>query len=123
MAVAGLGVKMDKYSPDNDYSFPEAKKGYYYKETLTSAENGDWILVPIGTKLCSVILGISSGSGKIEVTNDVDALRSGADPNAIDIVPWDNGTITATASSIIQPVYAIRQVNISGTTSLTVVAQ
>ena len=107
--------------PDNKDAQDHTKKpSYYYKETTSAAGNGDWVLIPNGVEKISVILA-AGGVGKIQATNDVAAVNAATTPD--DLLDWDNGDISAaTESSLVAPVYAIRQVNTSGTNIMTIYA-
>ena len=97
------------------------KPSYYFKEKLLSASNGEWVLIPNGVEMISIILAAPAGGGKIQVTNDYAAVAASTTPE--DLLDWDNGAISnTTESSRVSPVYAIRQVNTSGTTTMTIFA-
>ena len=93
---------------------------FEHSDQLTSPGNGPWVLIPNGIDNIAVTLSISAGSGKVQITNDLDAtVRTGA-PVAVD---WPLGGVSGTVEDSCKPVTAIRQVNYSGTTTLSMRAQ
>ena len=112
--------EMTKYFPVNKKS-NENLPAYYFKDSLASAGNGDWVALPVGIAHISVILEVTSGEGYIEVTNDWESVRD--DGSASGIIAWDDGNVTETTQSQVAPVVAIRQVNVSGTTKMFLQAQ
>ena len=96
------------------------QKSWYYQETLTSPGNGKWILKPNGTDGIGVTLVISSGVGKVQATTDsIDNIIA----DTATAVDWDLGTVSGTNQDSCVQLTAVRQVNISGTTIIKVVAQ
>lgn len=96
------------------------QKSWYYEETLASPGNGKWILKPNGTDGMGVTLVISSGVGKVQATTDsIDNIIAGTE-TAVD---WDLGTVSGTTQDSCIQLTAVRQVNISGTTTLKAVSQ
>lgn len=95
--------------------------GYFAKETLSAPGNGEWILIPNGSISISAALDAISGSGKVQATLDLEAIRNNTAPSGI--VDWTPGSISgAVDSDVLNPAIAVRQVNASGTTILTIVA-
>ena len=105
---------MTVYYPQADRT-KEGLPAYHFKDSIATAGNGDWVLIPAGIAHISVILEVTSGGGKIQVTNDYEGVVAGS---ANGIIDWDEGDVTATAQSQIAPVVAVRQVNASGTTKM-----
>lgn len=91
--------------------------GWEYEETLSSPGNGVWIKNPNGILGSAVTLEISGGSGKVQATT---SLMSKVDADLAVGVDWAQGVVTGTIQDYVIPVTAIRQVNVSGTTKITV---
>jgi len=107
--------------PDNkDNQNRSIRKSYTYKQTVSSAGNGDWIFIPNGVRMISVILE-ATGSGRVEATNDFDAVDAGTTADCVTI--WENGVISSTTqSAMLAPVVAVRAVSTSGEVKLAVMA-
>jgi hypothetical protein len=89
-------------------------------EQLDAPGNGMWHLVPSGCQSIQIMLFPIEGSGKIQITMDrVNNVKNGI----ACFVDWDNGIVDSTTTEAVMPVTAIRQVNVSGTTKLTMRAQ
>lgn len=86
-------------------------------EELVAPGNGEWFILP-AKNTNSVILS-STGNGRIEITNASQADINNDTVPATEIVPWSNGNIGVSimSAAIIQG-SAFRQVNISGTTHM-----
>jgi hypothetical protein len=98
----------------------KSEKAWFHEEVLTSPGNGAWILKPNGTNGMGVTLSISSGVGKVQATTDsIDNIINGSAEG----VDWDLGTVSGTEQDSAVQLTAVRQVNISGTTKIKVVAQ
>lgn len=93
---------------------------YEYNGTLTAAGNGEWVLIPNAIGSITIILEVTAGSGYVEVTNDT--VYEVKQNTAVGL-GWDDGTVTQTTQSVVLPVTAIRQVNVTGTTTLKLRAQ
>ena len=86
-------------------------------EELGAPGNGAWFIFPAGTSN-SVILS-STGDGRIEFTNASQTDIEANNVPATEIVSWTNGNIgVAIKSASAIQCSAIRQVNLSGTTHL-----
>ena len=86
----------------------QVKDSYYSKITT-----GDWILIPEGVEIISVVLDSTSASAKIQICNDVEAILSGSTEKGV--CDWDNGVVAdAISSSVVNIVFAIRMSIISG---------
>lgn len=107
--------------PDNkDNQNRSNRKTYVYKQTVESAGNGDWIFVPNGVRVISVILE-AAGAGRVEATNDFDAVNNDTTADCVTI--WENGVISATTqSAMLAPVVAVRAVSTAGPVKLAVMA-
>ena len=100
----------------------ETLSSFETHETLDTPTNGDWILIPTGVQSVAVTLDATSGSGKIQVSSD--SLYDITNDTATKVKDWDAGLLTGTLDNdVFFPCTAIRQVNISGTTSIGVRAQ
>lgn len=97
--------------------------GFEYKgPEIATPSNGGSVLVPTQIRTISVQLIVGgSSSGKLQIT--LSSLQDVIDDNAVKWDDWDAGIITSITSDVTQPVTAIRQVNISGTTQLLMRAQ
>ena len=88
-------------------------------EVLSSPGNGKWIVYPRGADYVTIILN-STGDARIEVTN---ADRSLIDADTVpteQLIAWPHGNIGVDKKECsLKPVNAFRQVNISGTSTLT----
>lgn len=93
---------------------------FEYSDTLSSAGSGDWVLVPSGICNIAITLAVTAGSGKIQISNDLENIIRNDVPTAVD---WPLGTVITTTEDSVLPVAAIRQVNFSGTTTLSMRAQ
>lgn len=92
------------------------------KEVLAAAGAGTWIIYPRGAKGVSVILDASTGSGRIEATTAARADVEAGTVATAEIAVWPYGDLSAGKKEIrIHGVMAFRQVNISGTTTLSAV--
>lgn len=101
--------KMTKHYIDNTDS--TLTPAYSYTDT-----DGDWILIPKCQKIIATI-DASSGSSKLQVTNDVANVI--AEGTVAGIIDWDDGVITSAIAGVeIAPVMAVRQVISSGTATL-----
>lgn len=96
------------------------KHAWEFKEILSSSGNGEWVLIPAGVEGVSETLKIAAGEGKIQRTTSPIADIENSIEVAID---WDKGSIVATDTDVSYPSTAIRQVNVSGTTTLLLRAQ
>ncbi len=87
---------------------------FEYDDTLTSAINGNSVIIPTNINKGAVTLQITGGgSGKIQTTTNL--LQDVIDDNGVVWVDWDSGTVAATTQDILEvAVTAIRQVNVSG---------
>lgn len=94
---------------------------YNYKDVLSAPGNGNAVIIPPGTYTVQVGLNIDTGSGKIQATLDpvIDVMEDDANVTWVD---WDNGIVSSTTHESVYPPTAIRQVNISGTTEMVLVA-
>ncbi len=99
---------------------PEKINAYEYTEELIIAGNGAWILIPRDISVITAMLEVVAGSGSIEVTNDT---VYNVKINLATGITWDDGTVVADTQSAIMPVTAVRQVNVSGTTTIKLRAQ
>ena len=88
---------------------------YQAAQTLSSAGNGDWFLVPAGVDYITAILSITTGTGKIQVSNATIAELEADTASAIE---WTPGEVSVTTQSLILPVVAIRVVNTTGTVKM-----
>lgn len=108
-------------APASDNS---AKDSYAWevREQLDEPGEGVWFLIPSGCESIQLMLAPldGDGSGKIQITMDKVNSVKYDDPCYID---WDNGIVTETTIEALMPVTAIRQVNVSGSTILTMRAQ
>lgn len=97
-------------------------KGWEYQDVLSTASNGDTVIIPENIKNISATLEITSGSGKIQTTTSLlnDVINN---PGSVVWVDWDMGVISTTEQDSCLPVTAIRQVNVSGTTKMILRAQ
>lgn len=89
-------------------------------ETLSTPGTGDVFLLPDGSgKIDGLLVNliISSGSGKVQYS--LSTREKIIADNAV-WKDWDSGVITATTDDVFYPVSAIRQVNISGITTIEV---
>jgi hypothetical protein len=90
---------------------------YEFSETLTSAANGDTYYCdePGQFTQLTVTYTISAGSGYIQTTTSKydDVIAGNAK-----WLTWDFGTVTATTGVVFANVTAIRQVNVSGSTTI-----
>lgn len=90
-------------------------------ETLTSPGNGEWIIIPVsvdGRREAAVTLsGTSTWSGRVEGTNS--PMSQVEDDTAIPVI-WPDGVVSQTTNRILFTFTAIRQVNITGTTTIEV---
>lgn len=92
---------------------------YEYEDTKTAAANGDSVLIPGDKKLkvISVTIIPTAGSGKIQTTTS-----SVADVMA-DAALWDDtnaGVVASQTTMALELCTAIRQVNVTGSTKMTV---
>ena len=114
-----------KYMNDvqiNQYTPSRAIDAYDYSDELTSASNGDTVIIPATITGITVTLEIDTGNGKVQAsTTPVNEIL--ADENNAVWVDWDSGTVTVNTQDRVSPVSAIRQVNGAGTTKLTLRAQ
>lgn len=110
-------VKMIRYS---EQSPDPRKEAFQYSETLASPGNGKWILRPAAKFIMSAILKPETGSGYIEVV--IDELEKIENDTADNIMTWPEGIVTGITQGTFTNVKALRQVNVSGTTILTVEA-
>lgn len=111
MAVAYMtSVNINTYDPNiKSISFE-------YEDVITGgAANGVSVLVPNNIKSIQTTLIISAGSGKIQTTTSSVAKVIAGTATWFD---WIKGVIAATDQDSCKPVAAIRQVNISGTTTM-----
>lgn len=100
----------------------EALSSFEAHETLNATGNGQWILIPTGVQSVAITLDATLGSGKIQVSSD--SLIDIKNNIASKVIDWDAGIVTnALSNDVFFPCTAIRQVNISGTTSIGVRAQ
>ena len=98
----------------------KSEKAWFHEEELSSPGNGAWILKPNGTSGMGVTLSISSGSGKVQATTDsIDKVIN----DTAEGVDWDLGTVSGTVQDTAIQLTAVRQVNISGTTTIKAVSQ
>lgn len=107
-----------------DFNDPSYDKPFMfdYTEELSAPSNGDTIIVPGNVIGISVALEVTGGSGKVQASiTPVDEIIAN-ESNTI-WIDWDSGTVTATTQDRCAPVSALRQVNASGTTKLTLRAQ
>lgn len=112
-------VDMIRYSPP---SSDPRKEAWQYEETLSTPGAGKWIRRPPQKMIMSAMLGFpGGGEGRIEaiISNEEDIIDD--DPN-LNFMSWPEGNVTVIAESTFTGVKAIRQVNISGTTVITVEA-
>lgn len=120
MAVAYMNqVNTSQYKPH----LTEVK-AWDYKDELTAASNGTTVIVPADAKSIGIALIPSGpGSGKIQVTYDpyADVIAEAATVTWVD---WDSGVVAAaTQDGIAQAPTAVRQVNATGTTKMTIIAR
>jgi hypothetical protein len=77
---------------------------------------GDWVLIPAGVDTITAVIDASSGSSKLQATNDIAGVRDGSVTAVID---WDEGVISSTIVGMeISNVLAVRQVISAGTAIL-----
>ena len=120
MAVAYMDqVNISQYKPH----ITEVK-AWNYKDELSLAGNGATVIVPPDAKSVSLALVPSGpGTGKIQVTYDTytDVVAEAAGVTWID---WGSGVVGAATREGITPApTAVRQVNATGTTKMTIVAR
>lgn len=91
------------------------------KETLNSPGNGDAIIIPNGAREVIINMCPDGGIGKVQYTLDPyqDVID---DPDNVEWLDWDIGEVVLPAQDCFYSPVAIRQVNIAGTTKLTIVA-
>ena len=92
-------------------------------EVISTPSNGNWYFWPAHAENLGAILA-STGDGKLQVYMGASAdLLDGGTENADLIVDWSAGAIGATTvTTVFLAGQAIRQVNISGDTTLSIVA-
>jgi len=92
----------------------------YKSDALAAPGDGDAVLIPPGSLDVQVTLIPTAGSGKIQATYDpyADVL---ADPDAVNWVDWDAGVVAAITQDSVKGPSAIRQVNVSGSTVMTII--
>lgn len=96
--------------------------GFEYKGVaLSSAGNGPSVIIPTQIRTVSVRL-LVSGSSSGNVQYSLSTLAEVLADTAI-WQEWDSGVVTAHTTDTANPVTAIRQVNVSGTTQLELRAQ
>ena len=106
--------KMTRVS--TDYKEAIKNEAWEYSEELTSAVNGDTVIIPEDVKNIAVTLVITAGSGKVQTTTDLlDTVLSGTGVTWVD---WDKGLVSLTTQDTVFPVTAHRVVNVSGITKL-----
>ena len=94
-----------------------------YKEELSAPGNGAWIFIPAGAKAVVCTMSFpGGGSGKVQTTTDP-VLDVKDDVAGITAADWVDGTVMVTTSNVCAPVTAIRQVNVSGNSKLTIRVQ
>jgi len=106
----------------NEYDTQNIKAmSWDYKDTLSSSGNGNAVIIPPGVDSVQVALMPTAGSGKIQATLDKyeDVID---DPDAVDWVDWPSGVIAIGTQDSVNPPTAVRQVNVTGTTKMNVVA-
>ena len=104
----------------NQINAEKDEYSFEYSSTLVNAGEGPWVLVPNGVDSVAVTLAVSAGEGKIQISNDLDSVIRNSIPVSVD---WPLGSVVSTVEDVCSPVSAIRQVNISGTTTLQMRAQ
>jgi len=104
----------------NQINAEKDEYSFEYSGALGSAGPGPWVLIPNGVDNISVTLSISTGAGKVQISNDLDDIIRNNTPVAVD---WPLGVVTETVEDACNPPSAIRQVNVSGTTVLQMRAQ
>ena len=93
---------------------------YQFTQNLTAPGNGEWII--IDKRFIAVILS-STGDGRVEITTGSLTNIQNDTVNAGSIVAWSNGDIGVSIQATnIPECMAIRSVNISGNTDMTVSA-
>ena len=96
------------------------QRRFEFNESKAAAGNGNTIVIPPNIKGIAVTLEITAGNGKVQATTSSLAdVLAGAEV----WVDWSKGAITATAQDYVMPCTALRLVNISGTTKITLVAE
>lgn len=92
------------------------------KETIATKSTGEWIIFPQEAGSAVLNFDASAGSGYVQFTDDVEAVLAGTTPAGI--VNWSDGEIAdAVKRSLCFAGGAVRQVNLRGTTVLTVIAK
>jgi hypothetical protein len=93
-----------------------------YEDELESAGDGDSVLIPDDVQSVIVTLIPTAGTGKIQSTSDkLDTVKN--DPGSVTWIDWDLGVVAVPTQDKCDPPTAIRQVNATGTTKMTVRAQ
>ena len=114
--MASVNMNEQRTSVDDEKS----EKAWYYEQTKSTPGNGAWILKPNGTLGMGVTFVPTLGSGSVEATTDsIDKCNAGTAVG----VAWDFGTVSGTTQDSAVQLTAVRQVNISGSTVIKVVAQ
>ena len=95
----------------------ETRSSFESHETLVATGNGQWIRIPTGVQSVAITLDATLGIGKIQVSSD--SLIDIKNDIASKVMDWDAGIVTnAYSNDVFFPCTAIREVNISGTTSI-----
>lgn len=100
----------------------EGQFGYEYEDTLDSAGNGDWIIIPVDVRTVTVTCQAAGTTAKVQTTTDTIAVvKAGTAETAVD---WDDGAVSTATSAACTPPTAVRLVQVgAGTSKLTVRAQ
>ena len=119
MAIVYMNdVSIARYIPENQRN----TLGYDYSEELSAAGNGDTVIIPETITGISVTLEVTAGAGKIQASTTPVSEIIATEASAV-WVDWDNGEVTATTQDRVSPVSALRVVNASGTTKMTLRGQ
>ena len=116
IAVYMNPVLITEYEPQ----LTNVKVWDYKTPALVAPGNGNAVIIPPGSQDIQVALIPTAGSGKVQLTLDPyeDVI---ADPDSSNWKDWDSGVVASLTQDSAKGPSAIRQVNVSGSTVMTVI--
>jgi hypothetical protein len=117
--MATEAVYMTSVNIDS-YSSKITDNAFEYSDTLSTAGDGDAVIIPTNIKSIYVSVIPSTDSCKVQMTTDLLADVED-DPDSVNWFDWSSGTVSSATIENLNPVTAIRQVNTNGTGSGTTI--